>query len=171
MRSLPLLSLAVMVLSACGSEYLVDEEFSQDDPEFRIDDSAKIMDSPQNREVLGVMLEYRQALVRKDVGTLNRIISKDYYENASTTDTTRDDYGRPELGDIFEMIVQHAENIQYRVTIKSVEIKKDRAFVDYEFRYAYQFKVGDDVNWDAGVDVNRVSMRLFEGEWKIVSGL
>lgn len=158
-------------LGACASEYIQDENFEKEDTEFRIDNEARISDNEQHREVLGVLVRYRQALVRKDFGEINQLISDEYYENASTTNTTRDDYGREQLGEVFELLANHAEQIQYRITVKSLEIKNDLAFVDYEYRYAYQYKIGEEVQWDAGIEVNRVELRQVQDKWMIVSGL
>ena len=168
-----LLSLGVtcVAMTGCASEFIRSDEFYVEDADFRIDEEVKIKDTVENREILDVMAKYRQALVKKDFGTLDRIISKDYYDNASTTNTTRDDYGREQLDNLFEMLANHAESIQYRIVVKSVEIERDEAFVDYEYRYAYQFKIGEEVSWDAGVEVNRVTLKQADDKWQILSGL
>lgn len=156
---------------ACSPAYLKDENYQKDDMDFRIDEDAKIKDTKSHREVLDVMAQYRMAIVKKDFGTLNRLVAKEYYDNASTTHTTKDDYGRDELKSVFELMAKHTDSIQYRMLIKEISIKKKSARVDYEYRYAYQYKVGDEVSWDAGVEVNRVELRSFDGEWKIVAGM
>ncbi len=125
----------------------------------------------ENRQVVDVLLQYRRAVIRKDVGALRRLVSEDYYDNGGTTDTTRDDFGVDELPEIFELIAQHAEQIKYDVVVKDVEIKDDVAYVDYEYEYAYQYKVGDQTSWDAGLEVNRLELAQRDGEWKIISGL
>lgn len=160
-------------LCACGSSYLTTEELGlQDDRDFAIDEESKIEDSDEARKVVLVVADYRRALVRKDFGALRGMIDEQYYDNGATTSTTRDDYGRDEVVEqVFEMIAQHAEAIQYRVTVKDVRVKDDRATVDYEFRYAYQYRVGEELTWDAGVDVNRLEMQRRGDVWKIVSGL
>ena len=165
------LGATVATFTGCASEYIRGEDFYVEDADFRIDEEAKIKDTVENREILDVMAKYRQAIVKKDFGTLNRIIAEDYYDNASTTNTTRDDYGRAQLDELFEMLANHAESIQYRIIIKDVRVERDEAFVDYEYRYAYQFKIGEEVSWDAGVEVNRVTLKQQEDSWKILSGL
>lgn len=162
---------ALMLGPGCASDYIRDDNFRPEEPEFRIDEAAQIVDDEAHRSILEVMAQYRQALTKKDFGTINRLIAPDYYDNSATTNTTKDDYGREQLGEIFEMLANHAESIQYRVTIKDVEIVRDQAYIDYEYRYAYQYRVGEDVSWDAGVEINRVSLKQVDGQWKIVSGL
>ena len=162
---------ALMTLTACGSEFITDDTLYTEDVDFRIAEDSRILDTVESREILDVLAKYRVAIVKKDFGTLNRLVAQDYYDNAATTDTTRDDYGREGLGETFELMAQHAESIQYRVTIQSVEIDKGFAHIDYEYSYAYQYQVGDEVAWDSGVDVNRVELKLIEGDWKIIAGL
>ena len=156
---------------ACSGRYLKTKNHYPDEVGFAIDDEAEIADTTQNRQVIDVLLQYRQALVKKDVGTLKRLISARYYENGGTTDTTRDDYGHEQLPDVFELMAQHTDQIRYDVTLKRVQVKRNTAFLDYEFRYAYEYKVGESPTWDAGLDVNRLELESEDGEWKIVSGL
>lgn len=163
--------LVSMTAAACGPTYLMDDNFHAEDLDFRIDDEAKIQDTSSHREVLEVLAKYRVAIVKKDFGTLNSIIASEYYENAGTTNTTKDDYGHPQLKDLFELMAQHSESIQYKITVKQIEVSKREAQVDYEYRYAYQYKVGEEMSWDAGVEVNRVQLRQMDGVWKIISGL
>lgn len=163
--------LLTMTLAACGPAYLRTEDHYSDERGFAIDDEAKIADTTANRQVIDVLLQYRGAVVRKDVGTLRRLISDRYYDNGATTDTTRDDYGADDLPDLFELMAQHTDQIRYEVVVKKVEVKDRTAFVDYEFKYAYEYKVGEASTWDAGLDVNRLELESEDGEWKIVSGL
>ncbi|QDG54017.1 hypothetical protein FIV42_25735 [Persicimonas caeni] len=166
-----LVSLTALSSVACGSDYIRSEELYADNPGFNIDEEAEIADTTTNRQVIDVLVHYRQAVVNKDFGALKRLISEDYYDNAGTTDTTTDDYSAEHLGEVFEMMAQHAQDIKYNVLVQGVEVSKDRAFIDYKYDYAYQYKVGEDVAWDAGVDVNRLELIQEGGKWRIVSGL
>lgn len=167
------LVLLVMVsfLMACGSAYLEADEHYPEERGFTIDEEAEIADTLEHRQVIDILLQYRNAVVRKDVGSLRRLVSEDYYDNGGTTDTTRDDFGVDQLPDIFELIAQHAEQIKYDVTVKDVAVTDDVAYVDYEYEYAFQYKVGEQTSWDAGLEVNRLELGRRNGEWKIVSGL
>ena len=168
---LPLMVLLLGLQLACGPGLIRSEDLYADDQGFRIDEEAEISDTLEHRQVLDVLVQYRRALMRKDIGSLRRLIAEDYYENAGTTATTSDDYGASELPEVFELLSQHAEEIRYAVNVKSVEVEGDQAVVDYEYEYAYRYRVGDQETWDAGVDVNRLELMTRDGEWKIVSGL
>ncbi|MGM0556513.1 MAG: hypothetical protein ACQEVA_09075 [Myxococcota bacterium] len=165
------LTVAALSIAGCGDQYIQDDEIYQNDPGFRIAEEAQIPDTTEARQALDVLARYRQAVVQKDFGALNRLISPDYYDNAGTTDTTKDDYDAERLSEVFEMMAEHTESISYEVMVKSVDLRKDRAFVDYEYEYSYQYKFGDDVKWDAGVEVNRLELVDKGNGYKIVSGL
>lgn len=165
------LFVAALIFTGCGAKQLRADEFYVDDPDFHIDEEASIPDTTETREVLDVLWQYRQAIVNKDFGVLNRLVSDDYYENAGTTGTTADDYGRSELGEIFEMVAQSADEIRYQITVRDVQVRGTQAHVDYEFDYAFKFQVGDSVTWDAGADVNRLELAREGDRWRIVSGM
>lgn len=171
--SLRLSALLVLVsfTFACGQAYLRTQDHYADEPGFAIDEESRIADTVDHRQVIDVLLQYRRALVRKDVGALQRLISDKYYDNGGTTNTTTDDYGSDALPELYELLAAHAESIKYDVLVKKVEISDGAAHVDYEFKYAYQYKVGESPSWDAGLDVNRLELAEEGGEWKIVSGL
>jgi hypothetical protein len=166
-----LLLCLVVVLTACGPTHLKTDTMYGSDSGFFVDEEAQIVDTPDHREVLDVLRRYQRALVAKDFGTLKQLISNDYYDNAGTTHTTADDYGRAELDEIFEMMAQNVESIQFRVVVKDVLVQGRRAHIDYEYRYSYQYRVGDEVTWDAGVDVNRLQLVYEQDRWRITSGL
>lgn len=166
-----LVGLITLTSVACGGDFIRSEELYADNPGFNIAEDAEIEDTTTHREIIDVLVDYREALVSKRFGVLKRLISEDYYDNAGTTDTTTDDYSAEHLSEILEKIAQHAEEIKYNVLVQGVEVSKDTAFIDYKYDYAYQYKVGEDVAWDAGVDVNRLELIQEGGKWKIVSGL
>lgn len=161
------------LLAACGPSYLQtdSDENWQESGGFRIDEEAEIFDTPEHRQLVDLLVKYREAMVEKNVGQLKRLIAIDYYENAGTTDTTTDDYGASDLASIFEMVSKHASQIRYDVVLKNIEIDGDEASIDYEYRYAYRYEVGEQQTWDAGVELNRIELEDRDGEWKIVSGL
>lgn len=157
--------------TSCGAAYLKSEKLYEDEVGFAIDEKAEIPDNTDTRQIMDVLLNYRRAIVRKDVGALRRLVSERYYDNGGTTDTTRDDFAAEQLPDVYELLAQNANQIRYDLVVKKMEVADRTAFVDYEYQYAYEYKVGDSSTWDAGVDVNRLELEAEGGEWKIVSGL
>src|SRR5690554_6495624 len=126
----------------CGTDYIRDDQLYKDDPDFQIDEDSEIEDTLKNREVLDVLATYRKAVVSKDFGTLKRLVSAQYYDNAGTTSTTEDDYNAEDLSKVFEMMAQGAREIRYGVRVREVGVQGDRASVDYKFEYAYKYGMG-----------------------------
>lgn len=162
---------AVFLAGGCASQVIKNNEIYEDQKGFRIAEDAEIPDNTKNRKVLDVVAAYQRAVATKDFGTLKRLVSEDYYENAGTTNTTEDDYGNKRLPEIFELMANHAEEINYTVVIKRIQYQRDRALVDYEYKYAYKYEVGEKPTWDAGVEVNRLELVPADGRWRITSGL
>ena len=171
MRLLTLFFSLVLAFSSCAATHLNTEDHYADQRGFTIDDEAQIDDTLQNREAIDILLQYRNALIRKDFGSLKKLLSTNYFDNGGSTNTTTDDYDATSTPALFEMLAKHTEGIKYKVTLKSVEVKDNIAFVDYEFEYAYAYKVGGEITWDAGIDVNRLELTSENGDWKIISGL
>ncbi len=165
------LIVSLVAVVGCGNDYLRTEDHYADEVGFVIDEEAEIPDTVDARQVVDVLVQYRRAVVRKDVGTLRRLVSERYYDNGGTTDTTRDDYAAESLPEVFELMAQNANQIKYDVKVKGVEVGERTASIDYEYEYAYQYQVGEQTNWDAGIDVNRLQLEAEEDGWKIVSGL
>lgn len=170
LRVFPLL-LVLTLFVGCAGGQLTSDDIYPEDQDFLIDEEAEIVDSEDARAVLDVLYQYRRALVSKDFGAIGRLVSDDYYDNAGTTHTTADDYGREQLNEVFEMLAQHAEQIRYRVIVKDLEVDNHRAHIDFEYEYAYQYKVGDQDQWDAGADVMRMQLSREGDRWRITGGL
>ncbi len=171
MSALGLLVMVGLMLTACGSGHLRSDDLYPDDRDFRIDAEAEIVDTTEAREVLNVLYQYRQALVSKDFGTLTRLVSDEYYDNAGTTQTTADDWTRSDLESVFELMAQHAEEIRYRVLVKDLQVDGNQAHIDFEFEYSFRFRVGDVEELDAGRDVNRMELAREGDRWRIIGGM
>lgn len=159
------------LLAGCASQTIQSEELYQDEPNFRISEDIKIDDTAKNRQVLDVVARYREAMVQKDFGTLRNLVADSYYDNSGTTDTTEDDYGADRLPKIYEHIAQYGEDISYEMTIQDIRFDRGRAFVRYQYRFAYRSTVGKKPTWDAAEDVNELELIEQEGRWRIASGL
>lgn len=164
---------ALTFASGCAGGYLTPDNLHPEDSGFSVDETSRITDTPKVRQVLEVLGQYRRAVVSKDIGALNRLVSSDYYDNAGSTDTTSDDYGHKDLSEVMELMSAHTESIRYSVVVKDVVLDQanGRAHIDYEFEYAYQYRVDDESRWDAGIDVNRMQLALEGDRWRIVGGL
>lgn len=142
-----------------------------------IDDSAvvaadaEIPDTPENREIVELVDNYRRALEDKDVGTLRRLISSDYYENAGTSHTATDDYGYDHLTDVFELFAENVRQLRLSVSIRQIQIQGDRANVYVDFGYNMLYVVDGQERWQVDNDLNRIELAREGDEWRVIAGL
>lgn len=163
--------LAMVVGTGCGLRNIRDQKLYEDQDGFRIGDDADIRDTTRNRKILNVVAQYQQAVTNKNLETLRRLVSDDYYDNAGTTDTTEDDYGTKQFLEFWEQIAKYSESIKYNITVRKIDEKRGRVAVKYEYKYAFKVAVGENPEWDAGVNVNKLELVGTDGNWKIVSGM
>ena len=94
-----ILIVTTLAMSACSAGFVTTKDFDQ--PYFfSVDEESKIPDNDTNIEILKIVQKYRDAMANKDIATLKSMVSKDYYENASTTDDLSDDYGNELIEEI-----------------------------------------------------------------------
>ena len=142
-----------------------------------IDDSAvvsadaEIHDTPENREIVELVDNYRRALEDKDIGTLRRLISSDYYENAGTSHTTGDDYGYDGLTHVFELYAENVRQLRLSVLVREIEIRGDHANVYVDFVYNMLYVVEGQERWQVDRDLNRLELVREGAEWRVVAGL
>ncbi|MFT5429956.1 MAG: hypothetical protein ACI9OJ_000629 [Myxococcota bacterium] len=131
-----------------------------------------VEDTAENRGVYDVLEAYRAAMEGRDEDSLRSMISRDYYENASTTDKSVDDYGYDVLQEsVIPKLRDNIKKIQLRVLLKKVVVQGDRASAEFEYFAKYLFSEGGREEWKALNDFNRLDLVKEEGAWKITAGL
>ena len=128
-------------------------------------------DTPANRAVLRLVERYRAAVEARDVETLKRLASRQYYENASTTWTSNDDWGRPDLETVLGRFADHVKAVAYEVEVKELRVQGERAHVDLQHTWAFQYSDGERDAWTRKRDDNRLDLVHEDGEWRIASGM
>lgn len=162
MRKLILALPLLIATAACGGRYV---ESAVLDPE------AKIRRSNDAEAIIAVMEEYERALGALDIDSIRRLVSEDYYENAGTTDTTRDDYGFDEVETMFSTLADHIEDVDVDIAVRSVVVEGDAADVLFEYTLRMRYVVATEAHWETERDVNRFQLQREATGWKIISGL
>ena len=133
---------------------------------------TEVKDTPANRAIHALLEEYRAAMEARDGKRLLKLVSNRYYENASSTDSSDDDYGYERLEkDVVAKLRDNVKKVQYRVLLKRVIVKGDRAFAEYEYMARYLFSEGGREQWKMLNDFNRLDLAKEDGAWKIIAGL
>lgn len=165
------LSCVVLLLSACGASQIETSHFN-DPANFRIAPDASIEDTAENRELLSVVKAYRDAMVARNGEALRRMVSREYFENASTTDDRSDDYGNEKLDELFTYhLGEKVREVRYDMEIKQVTRENQMAHVDYEYYAGFRYVADGRDHWESTRDVNRLTLVVEDGTWKIAGGM
>ena len=152
-----LLPAALVILTRCGSGMLGD---------------SKVPDTEENRAIYKLMLEYRDALQKRDADRILSLVSRDYLENGSTTDDDTDDYGFQELADeVLPKLLNNVKAIQFEFRLKAITLVGDRAQVQFEYTTHFLYSEGGRENWHSKSDLNQWELVKTPDGWRIVSGL
>jgi hypothetical protein len=148
---------ALVILSRCGSGMLGD---------------SKVPDTEENRAVYELMLEYKDALQKRDADHILALVSRDYLENGSTTDSTADDYGYQELAEeVLPKLLNNVKAIQFEFRPQAIDIIGDHANVQFEYTTHFLYSEGGRENWHSKNDLNEWSLIRTPDGWRILSGL
>lgn len=158
-RSLLVAGLALMALAAPGCKSAMIED-------------TDIPDTVDTRAIYDRVMEYRVAMEARDVDAILAMVSRDYYENAGTTDRDTDDYGYDTLRDVvLPKLRTNIKAVQYRLLMRRIEVSKDHATADFEYFYRFKYVEGGHEAWTQKNDFNRLEFAREAGRWMIVSGL
>ncbi|RMG94618.1 MAG: hypothetical protein D6705_15635 [Deltaproteobacteria bacterium] len=98
---------------------------------------TEIPDTPENREVLQTLENYRIAMVQKDPAAVLATVHATYYDHAGTDDPA-DDLTYDRLAEILRKRMEQIESIRYSIDYLDVSVKDDRAvvraWIDASFR-------------------------------------
>jgi len=160
-----------MLATACGASTLETDDFGQP-RKFEIAEEAAIEDTPENREILSTINEYRQAMEARDAGRIKKLVSTAYYENASSTDDASDDYGNERIDELLTAYLQDSvQEVRYDMQIMEIKREANVAHVDYVYYWSFRYRQDGRDHWSSDRDVNRLTLVEEQGSWKIASGL
>ncbi|HVP68246.1 MAG TPA: nuclear transport factor 2 family protein [Anaeromyxobacteraceae bacterium] len=132
--------------------------------------NTDIDDSPENRQVIAVVDDYRKAFDARDVQGVMALVSKSYYDDAGTSDPT-DDVDYRLLQQVLTETFQKLPDLKLEVGVTDIKIKGDTANVEmfYDARYRVATPRREIPKRDS--DVQRLVLRREGDKWKIVTGL
>ncbi len=151
------LPLTLLLTTSCGAALI---------------EGTQVEDTPENRAIYDVVESYRLAMEERDSDRIAQLVSRKYYENASTTDTSEDDYGYDSLASsVIPKLRDNIKKVQYRIAIRRIGIEGMRAWAEYEYFSRFLYSEGGREEWITGNDFNRLDLVLEDGAWKISAGL
>lgn len=135
-------------------------------------DGTEIEATPENLEIHDVVETYRRALEERDSEALVSLVSREYFENAGTTDSQDDDYGYEQLRDrVVPVLRDNIKKVRLDVRLVEIKVTGDRAMAEFEYFSRFLYTEGGKDGWISSNDFNRLEFVREDGDWRIMSGL
>jgi hypothetical protein len=132
---------------------------------------TEVVDSRDNRTILGVVEQYRLALERKDTQTLLNLASKDYWEDGGTP-TGADDYGYDGLREVLDTRFARADGIRYSMRYMDIKrLEGNRAAVEVLIDASYSIETAKGRERRDMRDQNQLVLVYDGANWKFLSGM
>jgi hypothetical protein len=138
----------------------------------RVIPGTDIPDTRDTRQIYALVQEYREALQRKDSNAIVAMAAPDYFDAAGTPEP-EDDVNRELFAQRLPQDLSKIDSVKLDVTIRKIEVQKDRAIAEIFFDGWYRVKT------PAGTavprrdsDLQQLLLRKVDGkQWMFTSGL
>jgi hypothetical protein len=153
MRTAPLLALAA--LAACTHNTIP---------------GTNVPDEPQNRAILQVLANYKQAMEARDADALLSLAAPGYFDKGDPN-RPADPHDLAGLRKTVPRDFSGVRALKLDIDIRNLKVEGDRAQVDYfgVMRYAVALPTGE--KWFTESDDQRMKFVKIDGDWKISSGM
>ncbi len=151
----PLLVCALLVLSACSQKNIP---------------GTQIPDTDDTRAILNVLERYRSALEARDATAIQKLVSKNFRDNAGTEDPS-DDLTATNLAETLPHLFARMDAPRVEMDIRSVSVKNDgTASVIYYYNTSWRAPgLMDRAQRDS--ELEQMLLEKQDGQWLIVSGI
>jgi hypothetical protein len=131
---------------------------------------TRVIDTPQNREVLKAVEAYRLAIERKDAAALLTMASPDYFEDSGTPQA-EDDYGYEGLKQVLARRLMQVEQIRYSLQYMKIDVKDKIAHVDVYIDASFQIHTAQGMKWDRKQEPHRMELVNDGKRWLFRRGM
>ncbi len=131
---------------------------------------TRVIDTPQNREVLKAVEAYRLAIERKDAPALLTMASPDYFEDSGTPNAD-DDYGYDGLKQVLSRRLAQVEQIRYSLQYMKIEVKDKIAYVDVYIDGSFQIHTAQGTKWERKQEPHRMELVNDGKRWLFRRGM
>lgn len=140
--------------------------------------NTSVDDTPENRDILGFMEEYRHAVEARDVGKILSLASPRYLDDNGTP-TGGDDIDFDRLREKLQRWAGGVPDVRYEIRYRRVTQRGGRILVDYRYTASYRLAnaEGED-RWSRRLSDNRIvlvpadegTLAHESGGWLAISG-
>ena len=131
---------------------------------------TEIEDTEENREILTLVEEYKQAVERLDADAVLALVSPRFYEDNGNTNEA-DDYDYNGLAKSLKESFERTRAMQLVLRIDAVEVEDADAYAEvyYEIRAHNEYPSG--MKWETETDRSRFRFERVDDKWLIIAGL
>ncbi len=134
--------------------------------------NTDIRDTRMNREVVSFVEKYRKAVEARDIVSLIKMASDDYYDDNGTPRGEDDvDYRslKKHLGAWHNSVL----DVRYEIRYRRVSLDRDRILVDFTYTGSFRTGTPSGERWARRLADNRLILRYERGagEYRIISGM
>lgn len=136
----------------------------------RVIPGTQIPDEPENRAVLQVLANYKQAMEARDADALLSLAAPGYFDKGDPN-RPADPHDLAGLRKSVPKDFNGVRALKLDIDPRNLKIDGDRAQVDYfaVMRYAVALPTGE--KWFSESDDQRMKFVKIDGDWKISSGM
>jgi hypothetical protein len=129
-----------------------------------------VPDEPQNRAVLQVLANYKQAMEARDPNALLSLAAPGYFDKGDPS-RPGDPHDLEGLRRSVPRDFNGVRALKLDIDVRNLKIDGDRAQVDYfgVMRYAVAVPTGE--KWFTESDDQRLKFVKIDGDWKIIAGM
>lgn len=131
---------------------------------------TKLVDTDENRRIIGAIEQYRLAMERRDAGALLSMASKNYWEDGGTP-VGSDDYGYDGLRDVLATRFQRAESVRYNMRYMGLRRERNVAYVEVLVDASYTISTAGGPVRQEMRDQNQLVLEFDGRRWLFLSGM
>lgn len=133
--------------------------------------NTDVADTPENREVVDFVEDYREAVAARDVERLISLASVNYYDDMGTPagdDDVDFDSLSARLQNAFG---EKLTSVHYDIRYREVIFLPTKVLVDFTYIGRFQVETPDGPRWERRLSDNRMILAREDSEYRIVSGM
>lgn len=132
--------------------------------------NTDVPDTPENRDVVEFVEEYRKAVLEQDVGKILALVSPEYLDDNGTPGGDDDlDYER--LKERLKSLRDEIKDVRYDIRYRRVIFRQPKVLVDFTYSASFLVEGPEGERWARRLSDNRLVLLRTNDQYRILSGL
>jgi ketosteroid isomerase-like protein len=131
---------------------------------------TQIADTKDTRAIIQVMETYRTALEARDAQAIQRLVSKNFRDNAGT-EMLDDDLTYENLPQALNALFSRLDTPRVEMDVRRVDVREGTAVVIYHWNASWRMPALKSNAPQRESELEQMVLERQDGQWRIVSGL